>query len=262
MMKYDQKRFSKRQQGLTLIEFMVSMALAIFVIAIAGTVLTTAGFGYKTTSANAQLNDASMSVAHSLKRGLAQAGYQPAGVNEIFTREFYYSRFGENPRPDIYGRSNQTGVVASTAIDAANIQSFYTGAGTGGLATSTNAASDLVAIRFQAVPESKPDSLTPEQTSTLDLCTGQPLVVTAMLNYNDADREEMHKPIFMFFAQDNKLYCVSWVPGAGANVKTNATAIMSNVLAFRLLYGVAQKGGGSAKQAPTVWKKASDMSAD
>ena len=246
------------QAGLTLVELMVAMALSLLVIAVALLSLMGVGQGLRSTSATAQLNDAAMLVTSVLQRSAAQAGYQPSGT-ETFTRETYYSAFNERPEPDVYGRDATQMATAAAEVSSSDISGFYAGGGGGGLATSGNATgNDLLAIRFQAVPET--DEEKKGLTAMADLCTGKPLTTNPYDTYSAADRFEMHKPIYTFFVTNDVLYCKSWARAAG-NTEAVATPVMDGVLAFEVLYGVWDRTTG-AQGAPNQWKSASDMEAD
>jgi Tfp pilus assembly protein PilW len=248
-----------RSHGLTLVELLIAAALSLVVITVALLALAGMSRGLQSTSGTAQLNDAVMLVNSVMQRSAAQAGYQLSS-SKLFTRETYYSAFNKRPYPDVYGR-NATQMAASAAsISAGDVTAFYAGGGSGGLSTSANASgNDLLAIRFQVVPEGNKEES--GLTAMIDLCTGQPLTTDPYSIHSIMDASEMHKPVYTFFVVDDVLYCKSWVNAAGSS-NAVATAVMDGVVAFKVLYGVY---GGSdvagALGAPNQWKYASSMNA-
>lgn len=253
------------QKGLTLIELLVAMVLSLVVVLLSGLALTGAATGLRTTDASAQLLDSSAMVSSMLQRSVSQAGYQPSGIVQ-FTREAYYATFGALPYPDVYGRSNVKMGSGSAAVSSSNVVSFYAGSGGGGLSTSAGIrGSDLLAIRFQAVPENNEGKK--GVTALVDLCTGSTLVTDAYNQILAGDQAEMHKPIYTFFvgadpkdSSGGVLYCKSWV-GASDVSQAVATPVTDGVVAFKVLYGIFKPGTVTAQGAPTDWKPASSMSA-
>lgn len=251
-----------RRQGLTLIELMVALALSLLVIAIALIAVSAASSGLRATTGASQLNDSVMLVNNLLQRSVAQAGFQRLDKPAL-TREAYYSNFHKFPFPDIYGKSLATMETATKKISASDIQAFYKNNGDGGLAVKSSAKYDLLAIRYQVIPEQqKEDS---GITAMLDICSGKQLTSDPYTNFSASDESEAHKPIYVFFVSSSNatntngdvLYCKAYNGVKDSNAVT--TAVIDGVVGFKVLYGLFPKGTQDINGAPVIWKTANEL---
>ena len=220
------KRLSSAQNGLTLVELMVAMALSLVIAIAAIAALTVARRGFTTVDAASQLRDNGRFATDILQRLGVQAGYQDvpfaASVRRIETGVF------TNPKPGVSGLNN-TIRAASDAPDA----------GTPRTAGDPGYGSDILVLRYQAA-ETFPGSGVSDRTmiNCLGGSSSDPIPT-------DRNRDERIVSILHVAESQGELalMCTSTVsgnlPGFDDIAPTaSAQPLIRGVESFQVLYGV------------------------
>ena len=256
---------------MTLIELMVAVALSLLVVGLGIFAMMGASVSLRNVSGTTSTTDSSMLLTTVMQRAVNQAGFQPAEqAKRKFTREAYYeaypSGYPGKPYPDIFGFSNYKFNGMPTDPTAGDFQKFYTSVTSGGLPIVAGGNNDVLALRFQAVPERLDEA--GGITAMVDLCSGNMLATNPYFNYGNDDLvAEIYKPLFVFSvapggmdapdAKGDVLFCDAYIEAAADETGVRGslrqrTAIMDGIVAFKVLYGVPDAGA-------SVWKDASAM---
>lgn len=201
------------QQGLTLIELMIALALGLFIVFTAMGLLVASKAGYVMQDQQAQIQETGRYAIEILSRAVRQAGYEnwhsaamPTQVDATFSAS-------------VIGRDAMTLKKTTPALDSLTSANVVNG-------------SDVLALRFFG------DDVYGEEGAILN-CAGLPVAATGA-------EQERGWSIF-FVARDSagepELRCkyqskTSW----------NADAIARGVESFQVLYGIDADGDGVAEQ--------------
>jgi type IV pilus assembly protein PilW len=219
-----------RQRGLTLVELMVSVALALLVTLAALAAMLTSRQSGSAVEQAANLRDNARLGTELVRRIVLQAGFESLGANTT-TREGAARWNGADPDPDVEGYDNAIVPAGGTTASNGNRPS-----GCGGITdTSCANGSDVLLVRFQGLSlDGKPDG------SVIN-CAGQPVGDTA---------DAAQRPRSMFHVRrsaggEPTLMC-SYVDAAGT---LRDTELIEGVEVFQVLYGVDGVTPGAAPSA-------------
>lgn len=138
---------SRRQQGLTLIELMVALAIGMVVAIASVAALIAARSGYSAVDANSQLRENGRFAADMIQRIVAQGGYDDQVLNKSTKRCGTFSSSCSSREPDITGY-NDALFSATTFPPSVTNGSRTTGCGAFGDTTCRN-GSDVLVVRYQ-----------------------------------------------------------------------------------------------------------------
>ena len=131
-------RAASRQRGLTLVEMMVSLAIALLIVLAAATALLVSRRGYSTVDAATQLRENTRYASDLIQRLVTQAGFEDcnqgcSGASAQFT--------GATVAPSVLGYENAilTQPDNGSELEAAKVEAGGTG----------NGSSDVLVVRFQ-----------------------------------------------------------------------------------------------------------------
>lgn len=221
-----------RQQGLTLVELMVAMAISLLITLAAVAALIVSRQGFTALDASSQLRDNGRFAADLLQRLGGQAGY--LNVNYVMEEARLYGKPVQvtgkttDPEPSVMGVNNAKLDEDGTDFDW------------GASAASDSGSSDILAFRFSPSIDFT-DSSGTRQTGMID-CSGNPI--------EDIPDDSTDRSISVLYVAkiDNDepaLFCAS---GRAGTVKEKGSLIQG-VENFQVLYGVDRV---TPNAAPTV----------
>lgn len=221
-----------RQQGLTLVELMVAMAISLLITLAAVAALIVSRQGFAALDASSQLRDNGRFAADLLQRLGGQAGY----LNADYVME----------EARLYGKLIQvTGKAADPEPSIMGVNNAKRDAGTdfdwGKSVTSDSGSSDILAFRFSPAIDFT-DSSGTRQTGMID-CSGNPI--------EDIPDDSTDRSISVLYVAisptDNEpaLFCASGLAGDVAA----GQPLIQGVENFQVLYGVDRV---TPNAAPTV----------
>lgn len=209
---------SQTQQGLTLVELMVAMAISLVIALAAIAALTVARRGFNTVDAASQLRDNGRFATDILQRLGVQTGYRD--VAWATTERKRETGVATNPDPDVFGLNNASR-AATTAADA----------GTARAVGSAGYGSDILVIRNQAA-ETFPGSGIADRT--MINCLGGTTGTTIA-----ADRDDRMVNILHVADSQGELSLMCTSTTTGINPVAGATQpLVRGVENFQVLYGV------------------------
>lgn len=221
-----------RQQGLTLVELMVAMAISLLITLAAVAALLVSRQGFTALDANSQLRDSGRFAADLLQRLGGQAGYLNMDYvmeeARLFGKPVKAAGKADNPEPSVMGVNNAKR-SAGTDFDW------------GKSIASVSGSSDILVFRFLPSIEFTDSSGNP-QTGMIN-CAGE------LIDYVPTDKDDRAiSVLYVSIGTDNPepaLYCASGVSGAVAA----GQPLIHGVENFQVLYGVDRV---TPNAAPTV----------
>jgi type IV pilus assembly protein PilW len=146
----------RRQQGLTLVELLVSLGLGLLVISIAAAFLVLGQQGYQTVDQTTMLRDKQRLTVDLLTRTILQAGFEDFGAVNATFRAGAKSTTTATPEPDIFGWNNAV-YSTLTGLNFSEMTTIADGgrsSACGGVTdTSCRNGSDILLVRYQGVPD-------------------------------------------------------------------------------------------------------------
>lgn len=228
-----------RQQGLTLVELMVAMAISLLITLAAVAALIVSRQGFTALDASSQLRDNGRFAADLLQRLGGQAGY--LNVDYVMEEARLYGKpvkvtgKATDPEPSVMGVNNAKR-IAGTDFDWGKSD------------TSDSGSSDILAFRFSPALDFT-DSSSTRQTGMID-CSGNPI--------RDVPSDSTDRYISVLYVAisptDNEpaLFCASGLAGAVAA----GQPLIQGVENFQVLYGVDRV---TPNAAPTVVPANTDL---
>lgn len=142
------------QQGLTLLELLVSLGIGLIVIAIAGSFLLLAQKGYQAVDQTTALRDRQRLAVDLLTRTVLQAGFEDYSAANATFRANTKSTSTVTPEPDIFGWNNAI-YAALGGLNFSEMTTITDGgrpSACGGVTdTSCRNGSDILLIRYQGI---------------------------------------------------------------------------------------------------------------
>jgi type IV pilus assembly protein PilW len=144
------------QQGLTLLELLVSLGLGLLVIAIAGTFLLLSQQGYQAVDQTTMLRDRQHLAVDLLTRTVLQAGFEDYSAANATFRANTKSTSTATPEPDIFGWNNAI-YAALGGLNFSEMTTITDGGrptACGGVTdTSCRNGSDILLVRYQGIKD-------------------------------------------------------------------------------------------------------------
>ena len=211
---------ARRARGMTLVELMVAMALALLVVLASLAALLSSIQGGKALDQAAQLRDSSRFGTELVRRIALQAGFESLITNTV-TREGSVRWGGADPEPDVEGFNNA--LVPTVGAPTAAQHGSRVG-GCAGSDTSCANGSDILIVRYQG------SSLGGTADGSVINCAGEPVgdAVTA---------EQRSTSVFHVrtSASGEPTLVCSYTDGTGA---VQHRELIEGVEVFQVLYGV------------------------
>jgi type IV pilus assembly protein PilW len=218
---------ARRARGLTLVELMVAMALALLVSLASLAALLSSVQGGKAVDQAAQLRDSSRFGTELVRRVALQAGFESMLINTS-TREGSVRWGGGDPKPDVEGFNN---ALVPAVGDPTAAQHGSRAGGCTGSDTSCTNGSDVLIVRHQGsslggtadgsvincAGEPVGDAITAEQrpTSVFHVRTSASGEPTLVCSYTDAGGTVQHRELIEGVEVFQVLYGVDGVtPGS------------------------------------------------
>lgn len=224
----------RAQQGMTLVELLVALALGLVVVLIAATALLLGQQGYRAVDDTTQLRDRERFAVDLISRVLIQAGYQDFGAANITVRSTA-ALLGTDPEPDIFGWNNAvyanpgtTSLIQSTTITNDNRPTVCSVND-----TSCKNGSDVLAIRFQGV--TSPTTTSTLADNTMINCAGLGETGLSLTNPSLDQRATSIFHVTRGLDGEPSLSCSYY--DFAANAWSSSTPMIQGVETFQVLYG-------------------------
>lgn len=216
-MKYQYLRRKNDQQGLTLVELMVSLVISLIVILAAAAALVMSRQGFTQVDAASQLRDNAKFAENLIQRLAVQAGYRD--VVFAATSKPASTEGMTVERPSVFGFNDDVRRLADRSEEAS------------GSGNSVN-GSDILVLRFQSAAVAHSSNTT--DGAIID-CAGNALSKTM------TDRYELYSSVFHIAADartgEPNLVCTRWPLGDDYG-SASMQPLISGVENFQVLYGV------------------------
>ena len=238
MSNYSLSRARRFQNGLTLIELLVALAVGLIVVLVATTALVISQQGYRTVDSSTQLRDRERFAIDLLSRVIVQAGYQDYGSTNIALRSTA-NLAGINPEPDIFGWNNAVyatpGNLALSGITEIVNGNRPTSSLCTAADTSCKNGSDILVVRYQGAT-SHSDTTKPD--NSMINCRGEGEIGLKFNDVNDRAFSIFHvtRGVNGEPSLSCSYYNFDYSPG-GVSGWIASTPMVEGVESFQVLYG-------------------------